>query len=75
MAVTSALESHLPNKRGLTIDEAATYCGVHRATIYRVVRDGKLTIRKIAGRSIILKDDLDALLEGSTAPTQNREAA
>jgi len=62
-------------KRGLTIAEAATYVGVHRTTIYRLVRDGKLLIRKIAGRSILLRDDLDALLEGSTDPAPDRKAA
>ena len=64
----------LPNaKRGLTISEAATYVGIHRTTLYRLARDGKLKIRKIGGRSILLREDLDALIDA--APIVHGEAA
>lgn len=66
----------LPNaKRGLTISEAATYVGIHRTTLYRLARDGKLQIRKIGGRSILLKEDLDRLLESAPIVDFEAEAA
>lgn len=49
--------------RGFQIDEAAEYAGVSRATIYRLAKNQKLEIKKIAGRSIILRDELDRLLD------------
>jgi len=61
--------------RALSIDQAAAYVGIHRTSIYRLVNRGKLTLRKIGGRSIILRDDLDALLEASAAPVSNHQAA
>lgn len=65
-----------PNaKRGLTIAEAATYVGLHRTTIYRLARNGKLKIRKIGGRSILLREDLDALLESAPIVDFEAEAA
>lgn len=57
----------IPYKRGLTIAEAATYVGVHRTTLYRLAKEGRLLIRKVGGRSIILRDDLDRLLESAPA--------
>ena len=59
-------------KRGLTVVEAAVYIGVHRASLYRLARAGQIKIRKIGGRSIILKDDIDRLLE--SAPVVHYEA-
>jgi len=56
----------LTTKRGLTIPEAAAYIGLHQSSLYRLARDGQIKIRKIGGRSIILKDDIDRLLESAS---------
>ena len=56
--------------RGMTIARAARYVGVSEDTIYRLRDRGKLTIRKIMGRNIILRDDLDRILGVSSANDQ-----
>jgi predicted site-specific integrase-resolvase len=43
--------------------DAARMAGVSRATLYRAAGDGKVTIRKAKGRSVILAKDLQAWLE------------
>ncbi|HUD90587.1 helix-turn-helix domain-containing protein [Sphingobium sp.] len=50
--------------RGMSVDDAAAYVGVHRVTLYRLSKNGALTARKIAGKTIYLRDDLDRFLEG-----------
>jgi excisionase family DNA binding protein len=52
--------------RGLSIPDAAKYAGISRTTIYRLARKGELPLRKLMGRSVVLRDDLDRLL-GVTA--------
>ncbi|RYG93532.1 MAG: DNA-binding protein [Alphaproteobacteria bacterium] len=46
----------------LTISEACEFTRLSRSTIYNLAKAGKLRIRKVAGRSLILKSDLVALL-------------
>lgn len=60
--------------RGLSVNEAATYAGLSRATLYRLSARGTLPIRRIGGRSVVLRDDLDRLLEAapSVAPSNIR---
>lgn len=49
--------------RAMRVDEAAAYIGVHRSTMYRLARAGELLPRKILGRTVYLRDDLDRFLE------------
>jgi excisionase family DNA binding protein len=49
--------------RGFRVDEAADYLRVSRATIYRLAHRKEIEIKKIAGRSVILRDELDRLLD------------
>ncbi|WP_409514541.1 MULTISPECIES: helix-turn-helix domain-containing protein [Brevundimonas] len=46
----------------LTIPEACRYMRVSRSTIYNLAKAGKLPIRKIVGRSLILRSDIHRLL-------------
>ncbi|WP_367118360.1 helix-turn-helix domain-containing protein [uncultured Brevundimonas sp.] len=46
----------------LTIPEACVYMRVSRSTIYNLASAGKLPIRKVAGRSLILRHDIHVLL-------------
>jgi excisionase family DNA binding protein len=61
--------------RGLSIQAAATYCGVRAWAISEAVYDGRLAARRLGRSLIILKDDLDQFLsslprvEPSTAPS------
>ena len=55
----------------LQIDDAAKFSGLCRATLYNLAKQGKLRINRVAGRSLILRSDLEALL----SPSDGREAA
>lgn len=46
----------------MTIKEACYYVSISRSTLYNLAKAGKLPIRKVAGRSLILVDDLRSLL-------------
>lgn len=49
--------------RALSVTDAAKYLSVHRATIYRLAHKGDISIRKIAGRAVVLRDELDSYLD------------
>jgi excisionase family DNA binding protein len=51
----------------MTIREACAYTRLSRSTIYNLAKAGKLPIRKVAGRSLILRQDLLTLLGVSRA--------
>ena len=46
----------------MTVPEAATYLRISRASLYRLFREGDLRPRKIAGRTLVRREDADALL-------------
>ena len=46
----------------MTINEACVYMRVSRSTIYNLAKAGKLPIRKVVGRSLILRSDIHSLL-------------
>jgi excisionase family DNA binding protein len=48
----------------LSIKEAAEACGLSRATLYRLMADGKLTTLKIGARRLVPVVAIDALLSG-----------
>jgi excisionase family DNA binding protein len=48
----------------LSIKEAAQTCGLSRATVYRLIADGKLTTLKIGARRVVPVGAIDALLSG-----------
>ena len=45
----------------LTIEEAAARLGFSASTIWRYIRAGKLTSRRVFGRTVINVDEVDAL--------------
>jgi excisionase family DNA binding protein len=49
-------------RRTLSIREAAGTCGLSRATLYRLIADGKLTTVKIGARRLVPVSAIDALL-------------
>jgi excisionase family DNA binding protein len=51
-------------RRALSIEETARTCGLSRATLYRLISDGKLTTLKIGARRLVPVGALDALLSG-----------
>lgn len=51
------------DKRGLSPEEAAAYTGYTRTGIYSLIRTGELPSLRIGRRRVVLRDDLDRLLE------------
>ena len=51
-------------RRALSIKEVADACGLSRATVYRLIADGKLATLKIGARRLVPVDFIDALLSG-----------
>jgi excisionase family DNA binding protein len=57
----STLQKNL-ERRALSIPEAAQTCGLSRATIYRLIAEGKLSTLKIGARRLVPVGAIDALL-------------
>lgn len=60
---------HIPmaERKALPIPDACAYAGVKRSSIYNLLAAKKLRDVKIAGRRVILVEDLDRLLSGEVA--------
>jgi excisionase family DNA binding protein len=54
-------------RRTLSIRETAQACGLSRATIYRLIEQGRLTTLKIGARRLVPVGALDALLNAGAA--------
>ncbi len=50
-------------KLAYRINEAADAIGVSRSTIYELIHRGELELGKVAGRSVILAENLEAYLK------------
>jgi len=68
--------SHMPhlfpeirpeNKLALRVNEASIAAGISRSTIYKLMTAGKLRTTKVGGRRLILRADLEALLQAGVA--------
>ena len=57
--------SRRQDRRAFSIKEAAEICSLSRATLYRLIADGKLTTLKIGARRLVPLTAIDALLSGS----------
>jgi excisionase family DNA binding protein len=51
-------------RRALSIAETAKTCGLSRATLYRLIADGKLSTLKVGARRLVPVGAIDALLSG-----------
>jgi excisionase family DNA binding protein len=56
--------SRMQDRRALSIKETADVCGLSRATLYRLMADGKLATLKIGARRLVPLVAIDALLSG-----------
>ena len=54
---------HVPERRALSVAEAARAVGISRATIYRLVQQNRLATVKIGSRRLVPVTALDNLLE------------
>jgi excisionase family DNA binding protein len=48
----------------LSVPEAARTCGLSRATLYRLIAEGRLKTLKIGARRLVRPEAIDALLNG-----------
>ena len=53
------------NKITLRLDEAQAVSGLSRSTLYELIKSGHLRAVKVAGRRLIPRDALEALLLGN----------
>jgi excisionase family DNA binding protein len=51
-------------RRALSMRETARTTGLSRATLYRLLKDGRLTTVKVGARRLVPVRALDALLDG-----------
>jgi predicted DNA-binding transcriptional regulator AlpA len=54
-------------ERALRVPEFCRRYGISRSTAYKLKREGKLQIVRIAGRAVIPVDSAEALLKAGTA--------
>lgn len=62
----------LPQKLAYRIDEAAMALGLSRSRIYELIRDGELELGKLAGRSVIPREAVEAFYSRSYKPVTAR---
>ena len=58
-------QPELPEKLAYRIDEAVHVSGLGRTTIYDEIKKQRLKAVKVAGRRLILREDLEAFLKGT----------
>jgi len=59
-------DSVRPDERlAYTVDESALVAGLGRNSIYKLINEGVLPSRKVAGRRLVLREDLQAVLRGA----------
>jgi len=59
-------KANLPhNKIAFRMLEAEAASGLSKASLYEQIRAGRLISRKVAGRRLILRDDLETFLRAS----------
>jgi excisionase family DNA binding protein len=72
MSATKAKKKPTPAQRPMTnrlaysVNEVLELLPISRASLYRRIKDGALPMRKVGGRTFILKTDLERLLGGIT---------
>jgi excisionase family DNA binding protein len=50
-------------KIALRVNDVVAAAGISRTTIYKLMSDGQLRTTKVGGRRLILREDLEALLQ------------
>ncbi len=48
----------------MSVDKAVEYTGVGRSTIYDMIKNNELPVVRVRGRTLLLREDLDAYLRG-----------
>jgi excisionase family DNA binding protein len=61
--LTKSHDTPIENKLALRVRDASVAVGLSRSTLCKLMATGKLRSTKIGGRRLILREDLQALLE------------
>ena len=69
MDATTNVTTHAPTVLG--VKSAATYLGVHKNTVYRWLKTGKLAALYFAGVYLIAQDELDRCKRSSQRVTHD----
>jgi excisionase family DNA binding protein len=56
-------ENNVSDKLAYTIPEAVAASGLGRTTIYELIKSGEVPIVKVGRRSVIRRQDLEAMLD------------
>ncbi len=52
----------MPERITYRVNEVLALTGLSRSTLYRLVARGELPLVKVCGRTLVARDDLDAML-------------
>ncbi|MBK8456420.1 MAG: helix-turn-helix domain-containing protein [Phyllobacteriaceae bacterium] len=52
------------DRKMLSILEAARFLGIGRSTLYALIKEGRLPVRKLGRRTLIHRDDLGLFVDG-----------
>jgi predicted DNA-binding transcriptional regulator AlpA len=61
------IDATAQRERALRVPEFCRRYGISRSTAYKLKRDGKLQIVRIAGRAVVPVDSAEALLKAEAA--------
>ncbi len=63
--VTVQANRETVERHGYNVSEAARIIGVGRTTMHKMIREGHIRRTKIGSRTIISRDEIDRLLNGT----------
>jgi len=63
--MSNLFSNDLENKIALQIPQVVQASGISKSTIYLMLKNGELPSRKVRGRRLVLKRDLEAFLENA----------
>jgi excisionase family DNA binding protein len=64
---TKTYDNPIENKLALRVRDASVAVGLSRSTLCKLMATGKLRSTKVGGRRLILRGDLEALLQAGVA--------
>jgi excisionase family DNA binding protein len=73
--IVGSSREQLQNHLAYSVREAAQISNLGRSTIYKLIAQGELRARKAYGRTLILRDDLEAFLKGLPSLDQTSGAS
>lgn len=53
----------MPDQKTFSIVETTRILGVGRSTLYAIIKEGRLPVRKLGKRTLVRKEDLDRFIE------------